>query len=155
LSDEARASVVVVGVGNDALSDEGVAGRVVREVARRAPPWVEVVDAGLPGPRLVDLLDGRQKAVIVDAVDAGRPAGTVYRFRPDEARSAGAERACSLHQGNLLQHLELAEALGMGPGETVIVGVQPESLAPGHTLSPPVEDAVAAAAEVVLAEVGS
>lgn len=153
MSDKARASVVVVGVGNAALSDEGVGARVVREVARRAPSRVEVVDAGLPGPRLVDLLAGRQKAVIVDAVDAGKPAGTICRFRPDEVRPAGAGRACSLHQGNVLDYVELAETLGVGPAETVIVGIQPESLSPGQTLSPPVEKAVAQAAQVVLAEV--
>ena len=145
--------MVVVAVGNAALSDEGVAGRVVREVARRAPPWVEVIDAGLPGPGLVDLLDGRQKAVIVDAVDAGRPPGTVFLFRPDEAKPAGAERAYSLHQGNVLEHLELAEALGVAPRETVVVGIQPESFSPGERLSAPVEKAVAEAAELVLAEV--
>lgn len=153
MSAESHAGVMVIGVGNTALSDEGVASRVVREIARRAPPWVKVVHAGLPGPRLLALLAGREKVVILDAVDAGHPPGTVYRFRPGEAAPAKAARRHSLHQGDVLFQLGLAKALGMGPREVVVIGVQPANLAPGETLSPAVEAAVAKAAQMALAEV--
>ena len=144
--------MVVIGVGNSALSDEGVGGRVIREVAPRIPAGIELVDAGLPGLGLLDLLEGREKAVIVDAVDAGGPPGTVYRFAPDEVTSVEGDPTCSLHQGDVLQYARLAEALGMGPKELVVIGIQPESLSAGEALSPSVEKAVVKAAELVLAE---
>ena len=153
MSAEANAGTVVVGVGNAALSDEGVAGRVVREVARRAPPWVEVLDAGLPGPGILRFLEGRKKAVIVDAIDAGQPPGMVCRFRLDDVRPAAVGSFLSLHQGDLLQYLWLAEILGMSPPEMVVIGVQAQRLSPGEKLSAPVEKAVPEAAELVLAEV--
>ena len=153
MSIECRASVAVIGVGNAYLSDEGVAGRVLDEVARRAPPGVEVIDAGLPGPDLLDLLRGRQKAVIVDAVDADGPPGTVYRFHPEDAAPGREGRSHSLHDGNVLLYVNVARALGMGLEQVVVIGVQPKDLSPGRKLSPAVEEAVAEAAERVLTEV--
>jgi len=145
--------VVVIGLGNRALCDEGVASRVIRVVAQKAPPGVEVVDAALPGPGLIHLLEARRKAVLVDAVDAGGPPGTVYRFGLDEAASAQPDRPYSLHQGDVLQYVKLAEALGMGPTEVVVIGIEPESFSPGQKLSPAVEAAVGEAAGLALAEV--
>jgi len=153
LSTEGRASVAVIGVGNAYLSDEGAASHVVDEVARRAPPEVEVIDAGLPGPGLLALLADRKKVVIVDAVDVGYPPGTVCRFRPGEAVPADPARRHSLHQGDVLLQLGLAGALGMGPRETVVIGIQPGDLSPGEDLSPPVERAIPEAARLALAEV--
>lgn len=153
MNDEPRANVVVIGLGNRALCDDGVAGRVICAVAKKAPPGVEVVDAGLPGPGLIHLLEGREKAVIVDAVDGGGPPGTVYRFRTDDAASAQPDRPYSLHQGDVLQYVKLAEALGMSPREVVLIGIEPENCSPGQKLSPAVEAAVGEAAELALAEV--
>ncbi len=152
MNDEPRANVVVIGLGNRCLCDEGVGSRVVCAVAKKAPPGVEVVDAGLPGPGLIHLLEGREKAILVDAVDAGGRPGTVYRFGPEDAASAQPDRPCSLHQGDVLQYIELAEALGMNAREIVVVGVQPERFSPGEKLSPAVEAAVVEAAELALAE---
>jgi len=152
LNDKHRARMVVIGVGNSTLSDEGIGSRVVREVRQKAPPGVEVVDAGLPGLGLIDLLEGREKAVIVDAIDAGGLSGTVYRFSLDHAASTRPDRSCSLHQGDVLQYVKLAEVLGMAPKEVVLVGIQPESFSPGEKLSPTVEAAVVEAAKLVIAE---
>ena len=147
-----RASVVVIGVGNSALSDEGVGGRVISELARRAPSGIELVDAGLPGPGLVELLEGRSKAVIVDAVDAGAPGGEIFRFRPEQVRQFEQTPRYSLHEPNVLQYVMLAQALEAGPKEVVFIGVQPESLSPGEGLSPSVEAAVPKAAALALTE---
>ncbi|MBW1804298.1 MAG: hydrogenase maturation protease [Deltaproteobacteria bacterium] len=143
----------MIGLGNRALSDEGVGCRVACEVGRRTPDWVEVLDAGLPGPWLVALLNGRGKAVIIDAVDAGRPPGTVFRFRPEEVTQISPARRYSLHEGNVLEYVKIAKTLGNGPREVVFIGVQPHDLSPGEKLSPPVEKAVKKASKMALAEV--
>ena len=153
MRDENQPKVVVIGVGNTFLSDDGVANHVLREVARRAPPWVDVVDAGLVGPGLLDLLEGSRKAVIVDAVDARAPPGTVWRFHPHDATAA--DLHLSLHEGNVLSYVKLADALGIGPGDVVVVGIQPESLRAGEQLSTAVRRAVSKAANLVLRELGS
>jgi hydrogenase maturation protease len=144
--------VVVIGVGNRALSDEGVGPCIACAVAPQVPPGVEVVDAGLPGPGILDLLEGRRKAIILDAVDAGCSPGKVLRFRPEEVTYAGHPRRYSLHEAAVLQYIMLAKALGGGPEKVVLIGVQPQNVLPGEKLSAPVEKAVAEAAELVLAE---
>ncbi len=144
--------IIVIGVGNRTLSDEGAGFRVISAVAREAPAWVEVVDAGLPGPGLVFLLEGKDKAIIVDAVDAGRPAGTVCRFCPEELSSVDTSQDYSLHQGNILLYIQLAEALGLNAKKVILVGIQPQTLSLGEELSPAVEKAIPAAAELVLKE---
>ena len=144
--------MAVIAVGNTALSDEGIGSQVVRRVARKAPPGVAAIDAGLPGLGLISLLEGRDKVVIVDAVDAGGAPGTIYRFGPHEATCPQSHARRSLHQGDILLHIELAETLGMGPGEVVIIGIQPGTFAPGERLSAPVAAAVDEAVELALAE---
>jgi hydrogenase maturation protease len=144
--------VAVIAVGNTALSDEGIGSEVVRRVAQEAPPGVAAIDAGLPGLGLISLLEGRDKVVIVDAVDAGGPPGTLYRFHPHEVASARSRPQRSLHQGDILLHLELAETLGMAPREVVIIGIQPRTFAPGQELSAPVAAALDKAVELALAE---
>ena len=153
MSDEDQPKVVVIGVGNTFLSDDGVASHVLREVARWAPPWVTMVDAGLTGPGLLDLLEASKQAVIVDAVDAGAPPGTVWRFHPRDATAA--DLHLSLHEGNVLSYVKLADALGIGPEDVVVVGIQPEDLCAGEQLSTAVRGAVTKAADLVLRELGS
>ena len=152
MKDKDRPGVIVIGVGNVALSDEGVGVHVAREVARRAPAGVEVVSAGLPGPGLVELLRGRRKAVIVDAIDADRSPGEVFSFLPEDVICYEQARHYSLHEGNILQYVQLAKALECAPKELVLIGIQPRSVALGEKLSADVEAAVPEAASVVIAE---
>ena len=147
-----RAATVVIAVGNVALSDEGLASAVLRQLNGRTPPHVDLIDAGLPGPNLLGLLEGRQKAVIIDAVDAGQPPGTVFRFLPSDASPANPHPRHSLHQGDLLLYINLAQTLNIAPNDIVIIGIQPANISPGQTLSPPVREALPLAAEQVLSE---
>lgn len=134
---------VVLGLGNVLLGDEGVGVRVAEALEERElPPWVEVISGGVAGHRLMDWLEGVHKAVIVDAAKMGKPPATVVRFRPEEVTSRGAPARLSLHEGDLLGALKLAESLGIRPKEVVVYGVQPARMDPGMTLSPQVLRAV-------------
>jgi hydrogenase maturation protease len=146
---------VVIGVGNRWLSDEGIGCHVAAEVASLAPPGTEVVEAGLAGCRLPELLQGKNKAVIIDAVDGGQPPGTVYRLDSVESAVNVMDRNCSLHQGNILSYVALARALGMCPREVIVIGIQPESIAPGNQVSPSLRTAMRTAVDMVLMEVGA
>ena len=153
MSTESRPDVIIIGVGNPALSDEGAAGRVIRRLRQQGSPELAIIDAGLPGPGLVGLLEGRTKAIIIDAVDAARPPGTVFSFRPEQVpRTRQSSRPYTLHEGNVLEYVELARALGTGPREVVFIGIQPHDLSPGEQLSPPVRAAIPQAATMALAE---
>lgn len=128
--------VLLVALGNPLLSDEGVGVHVLEAVRQAAPPGVDLLDSGNSGMRILHSLEGKRKVVFVDCAFLDAPPGTLRIFTPGEVASRKALPRLSLHEGDLLQTLELASRLGILPNETVLVGIQPASLAPGPDLSP-------------------
>ncbi len=128
--------VVVVGVGNPLMGDDGVGQAVLERLKERLPEWVELVDAGCDS--LDALLDAKdaELVVLVDAIDAQQPAGTLFRFSADTIRnSAVPSNRISLHQLSLKECLALAELSGFDPEKLVVVGVQPAVVEPRMRLS--------------------
>ena len=149
----AQAEVVVVGVGNTLLGDEGFGVYAVRELQRQGvPDGVDVVEAGVAGYNLLDLLAGASKAILIDAVEMGAGPGRLVRFTPEQVASAKNGSRFSLHQVDLLEVLELARALGQS-AETAIIGIQPEKVAVGEGLSRVVQARVRDAVGMVRAEI--
>ena len=130
-----RNNVLILGIGNLLLSDEGVGVHAVRCLAgRQLPPGVAVLDGGTSGADLVDHLEGRDRVVVIDAASGDGPPGTVYRCEAQDLIEKG--RAMSLHEFGLADSLHMAEQLGCAPRRVVVLGVQPATLAPGLELSP-------------------
>ena len=68
--------IAVIGVGNILLCDEGIGVHVVRELSSRGDmPDVEFMDGGVAGATLLTLVEGEERVVLVDAVDAPFPPG--------------------------------------------------------------------------------
>lgn len=148
-----HAELVVLGVGNTLLGDEGFGVYVVRELARQdLPCGVRVVEGGVGGFALLDIIQESPKAIIVDAADMGMEPGTLKRFTSDEVVSVRDEGGFSLHQIGLLEVLELAQTLGHDL-EVVVIGVQPETLEPMDELSPIVQGKVSEAVRLVQMEI--
>ena len=99
-------------------------------------PEVEFLDLGVGGLAVLHHLSGRRKALLLDCAYMNEPAGTLRRFTPDDVTSAKTLAGFSLHEGDLLQVLELARRLDMAPAEIVIFGIQPAEVTPGEGLSP-------------------
>lgn len=132
--------VLVLGLGNLLMGDEGVGVHAVRELALRSlPPHVDVMDAGTPGTDLVSLLDGYDQVFIVDAVDAGQEPGAVLRFTSEQVASAPGQFPMSLHQADVLEVLRLASFVGRPLPPVVIYGVQPAELGWSTELSTTVQ----------------
>jgi hydrogenase maturation protease len=142
LEDEERAPILVLGVGNELLRDEGVGVVAARALAHEGfPVEVEVVEGGTGGFDLVFELEGREQSILVDAVDMGTEPGTVRVFTPAEVEAELAEPIASLHQVGLLDVIEIGGMTGKMPPVT-IVGVQPKEIAPGFGLSTQVGTAI-------------
>jgi hydrogenase maturation protease len=144
--------ILVLGIGNILLRDEGVGVHVV-EAMRDMPlsEDVELVDGGTAGVDLVDLLADRRKVIVVDALDAGATPGSVFRLRADELLPEPGGMV-SLHQLGLLQSLSIASRLECAPKEVVVFGIQPKEISPGLTLTPEVQEVVPKAVAAVLEE---
>lgn len=131
--------------------DDGIGPRVVEALLRRGlPDGVEALDAGAAGLELLNLLDGPQRVIVIDAADVGLAPGQFVRFTSNDAHLLAATDTTSFHQAGLAEALALARALDRPLPEIVIFGVQPGSMEWGEGLSPAVEGAVARVAEAVL-----
>jgi hydrogenase maturation protease len=145
--------VVVVGLGNVLMGDEGVGVRLAEELLKRSlPPNVVVYPAGTPGLALIHLLEGFDKAVLMDAVKLGGEPGTVYRFTFDSSAFKDISPS-SMHDLDAVAALKLAAKVGAAPQEVVVVGVEPKSVELCEGLSREVEASIPKAIDLVLKEV--
>ncbi len=143
----------VIAVGNPLRADDGAGAEVARRLAGRVPAGVRLVELGGEPAELLDAWDGLRVVVVVDAVRAGAAPGTVHRFDASSAPLAVRTGSTSTHGLGLAAALELGRALGRLPPRVIVVGIETAGDdAPGGTLSPPVQGAIEAAAERVLAE---
>ncbi len=150
--------VLVACFGNVLRGDDGVGVAVAHRLAAGPlPDGVEVHEVGIGGIHLVqELLDPTDALVIVDAIDMGRPPGTVVVVRPevrDLSAIAPEERGdelADMHYATPDRAMMLARSLGVLPDETVLVGCQvtdPDAV--GDGMSPQVSGAVEAVASEV------
>lgn len=148
--------VLVAGVGNVFLGDDGFGVEVVRRLAgRELPEGVEVADFGIRGMDLAYALqDGYEVVVFVDAIPRGGEPGTVYLLEP-EIEDDG-EVTLDTHGMDPVRVIKLSRALGAEPARTLVVGCEPQVVVGGKDyedmlmeLSDPVRAAVEEAVKLV------
>jgi hydrogenase maturation protease len=144
------ARVLVAGIGNLFLGDDGFGPEVVRRLAERhrLPPGVRVADYGIRGMHLAyDLLEKYDALVLVDALPAGGDPGevVVLEVGPDDLGDAGFDA----HGMNPVAMLAGVARLGGTLPATYLVGCRVADVSEGIGLSAPVADAVAGAVAAV------
>jgi hydrogenase maturation protease len=132
--------ILVLGIGNLVMSDDGVGVKVVQQLQREYcfPGNVEIMDGGTLGLDLLPKLEGIDHLIVVDAVETGEKPGTCVRLAGEELPIA-LETKVSPHQMGLKDLLSVAELLGHAPREMVLIGVQPGSIDMDTELTPEVE----------------
>ncbi len=144
LAEDARASaprVLIIGVGNLLMGDEGVGIHVMRalEVAPAIPGTV-LLDGGTGGINLLEAIERAPRVIMIDATRDGKPAGTVTLLRPD--RVADLPHGLSAHDFGLKDLFAAAALLGRFP-EIHLYTISVETVRPmSLELSRPVEAAV-------------
>jgi len=144
------AGLLVAGIGNILLSDDGFGSEVARCLAEvQMPDGVRVADFGIRGVHLAfELLQGYDALILVDAMERGEEAGTITLLRPDNGDTAGSV-ALDAHDMDPAAVLDMVRRLGGQVGSVVVVGCEPGSLEEGIGLTDPVAEAVAPAVAVV------
>jgi hydrogenase maturation protease len=146
----ANGKCLVIGLGNRFRSDDGVGLEVVSELRKRElSAWIEVVDGGMDELGLIDHLRRADGAVIVDAVSVGKAPGTVHTVFVNDTSPIPAVRNLGLHGFGLAEAIGIAVKLDPLPS-IAIVGVQPESTAPGEGMSETVASRVPDLVEAAL-----
>ena len=153
--------VLVAGVGNIFLGDDGFGVEVARRLAgTELPDGVRVADYGTSGMHLAyDLANGYETAILIDAAPRGGPPGTltVLEVRPEDRPELGTAGDSPLQSSQMFNAhgmqpdvvFGVLDMLGAQAGRILVVGCQPASLELEMGLSEPVAAAVDAAVRVV------
>ncbi len=130
---------VVLGLGNLLNNDEGLGIHALCALQERCEPLarVEWVDGGVLGLSLLPLVDECRRLLVLDAIDAGKPPGTLISLSR-EAIPLYAGIRLSQHQIDFQEVLGLAKVRGRFPPHLELLGIQPGNLEMGTHLSPPV-----------------
>ena len=123
-AEPAARSILIAGIGNVFLADDGFGVEVARLLAQRElPPGVKVADFGIRGMDLAyELQEDYDAAILVDAVPRGGEPGTLYVIEPDPAQAEGMLDA---HSMDPVRVLGLAKVLGSLPPRVLVVGCEP------------------------------
>ncbi len=149
--------LLVAGVGNIFLGDDGFGVEVAQRLAREPfPSWVRVTDFGIRGVHLAyELLNGYAAMILIDATPRGGVPGTVYVIEPDldsgaPVASTGIQSpAIDAHGLDPATVFAMVKALGGDLGRVLIVGCEPAEIEERIGLSEPVAGAVDDAVQVV------
>ncbi|PEG33287.1 peptidase M52 [Mycolicibacterium agri] len=142
--------ILVAGIGNIFLGDDGFGSEVMRHVPQRlGGPRVQLVDYGIRGMHLAyDLLDGCEALVLVDAIPCRGAPGTIHVFEADH-ESLAATAGLDAHAMDPAAVFASLKALGGTPPYTVVVGCEAANVDEGIGLSEEVTVAVPAAVRAI------
>ena len=155
--------IVILGLGNILLKDEGIGVHIAQELGKRSlPKNIEVIDGGTSSLDILLSAKNVGKLIIIDALRGGEKPGTIYRLCPKDLpcfsasgqnKSARAGNYVSVHQINLLEALTIAEEAGNAPQETVIIGIEPKEIGWGLGVTSGIKQKTAKIINTVLKEV--
>lgn len=147
-------ATAIIGLGNPLRGDDGVGVCLLPSLRKQTlPPNVKVIDGGTQGLNLVNLIEGWQRVILIDAAEIGKSPGQFIRFRLEEADLSENKQHLSIHSAGLSEALLLAQALKILPPEVIIFGVQPADIEWKTELSPAVEACIPHLIEVILSEI--
>jgi hydrogenase maturation protease len=143
------ARVLIAGIGNIFLGDDGFGVEVAsRLMTRRLPEGVAVADVGVRGLHLAfTLLDPPDLLLVVDAVDRGEPPGTLFVIEP--RLDGDTPATADAHSMSLQTVIAALRGLGGEVPPMLLVGCQPEFMGERMGLSPAVQEAVTGAVALV------
>jgi hydrogenase maturation protease len=150
LGDE-NSPIAVLGVGNVLLSDEGFGVRVVQHLMKwyDFEPEIRLIDGGTLGWDLLNFLQGVEKLIVVDAIDAKTVPGTFFLIKNEEVKKYFKQKV-SGHEAGIQEVLAWFDLMGKPIKELTIIGVQPLSLETGLELSPLIKKFVPKAVEEIV-----
>jgi hydrogenase maturation protease len=149
--------VLVMGVGNTLLQDDGV-GVHVTESLRAVPsgeppcfdPELDLIDGGTIGLSLLPDIEDAAAVIVVDASEIGEAPGTLRIFRDREIDQQLSGKRRTVHEVALADLFAAAAIRGRSPGRRALVAIQPASTELGLDLTPDVQAAIPKAREAII-----
>lgn len=153
-ADEQLKSVLVVGVGNRLLGDEGVGPHIIDNLLQtQIPSYVDVIDCGCDLLSLASYPHKPQKIIVIDAIRAGGRAGEIYKFDYEQLDTSGIEM-CSAHQICVIESLRLLKKVyaNINSCKIIVIGIEPKEIKIGNGLSKKVKESIGGVTKLVLDE---
>jgi hydrogenase maturation protease len=130
--------LLVLGVGNTLLMDEGIGVHAIYEFWKEKEDWdetlVDFIDGGTFTQDIFYLFEEYESILVLDVVRANKPTGTIYSLEENQLRKEE-KQMLSLHDIDLLDSLGMAQMRGHRPYLRVI-GIEPEKIDWGTELTP-------------------
>ena len=147
--------LTIAGIGNILMGDDGIGPYVARVLdARYDFEEAQVADLGTPVLDFPDHLDGADAILIIDAVQNGKAPGSITLYTREDMIRNGVPVRTDPHSPALSEMMLRAEFTGVGPTKAVLVGITVKSCEYYEPISQEVKQAVPAAIEAVLEQVG-
>jgi hydrogenase maturation protease len=149
----AQSPVLVLGLGNVLLEDEGLGIHALNMLRQRYafPPEIEFLDGGTSGMALIDKISGRERLLVLDAVQTGDPPGTLVKLSDQDVPVYFGLKV-TFHQLGLADVLASLELSGERPGHVTVIGLVPNSLELSLDLSDPISSRLDDLIEAVVGE---
>lgn len=143
MNSESPSGTVVIGLGNPLMGDDGLGLVALQQLERgwTFEPPVCMLDGGTWGMNLLHDIEGAERLLFIDAINAEAPPGASVVVEREQLPKYFALKL-SPHQIDLKEVLALAELRGTLPEETVAYGLQPAAIELSTELSPVVRDGV-------------
>ena len=143
--------VVVIGIGNIIRSDDGLGIRAIRRLRQRhrLRPEVDLIEGGTAGLLLLPYIAAARRAIIIDAINIGAPAGTLIRLAEVQRVFA---KGLTPHDVGLADLLDAARLADVWPETLILHGAQPASTAIGTELTAAVDASLEPLADAIEAE---
>lgn len=146
-------ALLILGLGNVLCGDDGLGVAALARLARGwvCPPGVRVRDGGTLGLALMPLVEAARDVILVDAVQAAGPPGTLVRLEGEEVSRAACERL-SVHQVGVADLLGALALRGRLPRRLVLLGLVPATLELQLGRSPAIEAALPGLVDAIVTE---
>jgi len=132
-------SVLIIGIGNEYRSDDGVGIYIVREIAKFNLPGVSSMEMSGEGSSLMEAWKDYENVIVLDAVCSGTEAGKVFKFYAHEERIPQRFFNYSTHDFSIAEAVELSRILGELPNHVLIYGLEGQIFSEGINLSAAVQ----------------
>ncbi len=149
--------ILILGIGNTLLADEGVGIVAMRELEARygAREDMEFLDGGTLSFTLAVPISECDALLVIDAAELDAAPGTVRSFEGAEMdRFMGANRKSSVHEVGLLDLMSISLLTGHWPEHRALIGIQPAKVDWGETLTPAVAAALPEASKIAVEIIG-
>lgn len=144
--------ILVLGIGNVLLTDEGAGVHAARRLSGLTPldEGLQVLDGGTVGLALAPLIEQAERLIVLDAMQLGEAGGAVQVFLDDEMDRCLGRRRLSVHEVSLRDILDAVRLSGRLPRQRALIGIQPCSLDWGLEPTPSVALAIESASRKAL-----